>query len=381
MRDRAPITIIASPIAPPSSSPTPGAKSVKAGLRKKNEAIEQKTTTGKPIKRKALAEQPDDEDILAAAPLVDDATVSPRPTKRARTSSVGPPEQVDVKPKLTDQHSRGRPLRKYRAKKGRTSSPAASPTVGQGRLIDYDALPSPPKSSAALATIGSPTPTRDEKKGMEKKGTKTQKATKVKIAAKADPVPQLEKVDKTDKKEVTAKKAFAKTRDTTNKTKDAATHTIEKSGKAKSDKETKTEKVHKATKPKRATEAAKDAKKQDEEDEDDEPPAPPSPRLPPRPRRAGAGAAKGKVKDKTTDGAKPVEKADAEVPSSEPGAPARISRRLATAAAKCDKGGDDAKTERNARADNSIQPEFVEIPTTEPVAELDVGTTILSHSF
>ncbi|KAI0773578.1 hypothetical protein C8Q74DRAFT_1265430 [Fomes fomentarius] len=363
-------------LAPPSSSPTPGAKSVKAGLRKKNEAVEQKTTTGKPIKRKALAEKPDDEDILAAAPLVDDATISPRPTKRARTSSVGPPEQVDVKPKLTDGRSRpaARPLRKYRAKKGRTSSPAASPTIGQGRLIDYDALPSPPKASAALATMGSPTPIRDGKKITKEKGTKTQKATKVKIAAKGDPVPPLEKVDKTDKKEVAAKKASAKTRDATNKTKDASTKTIEKPDKEKSDKETKTEKVHKAKQPENATIATEKAKQDD--DKDDEPPAPPSRRLPPRPRRAGAGAAKDKVKVKTSDGARPAEKVavEAEVPSSEPGAPARISRRLATAAAKREKGGDNAKTETNARTDNdqSIQHEFVDKITTEPVVELDV---------
>ncbi|RPD70368.1 hypothetical protein L226DRAFT_230828 [Lentinus tigrinus ALCF2SS1-7] len=200
---------------PPSSSPTPGAKrSVKAALRKKDEPASAVKAakkgqpasatvhTSKPAKRKALADVETDENV----PPVANDTEHTRPAKRARTTPTPPTpsEQEDVKPKLpSDAESQVlrpamRARKQYRAKRGRTSSPADGSDAGpKSRFVDYDALPSPPR--AATASVRSTPPRKVKTKAAEAKAAEAEKTAKPARVTKTKNSDATIKVDKTEK--------------------------------------------------------------------------------------------------------------------------------------------------------------------------------------
>ncbi|TBU29160.1 hypothetical protein BD311DRAFT_806382 [Dichomitus squalens] len=195
---------------PASSSPTPGAKkSVKAGLRKKQQLVVVSAPV-KAVKRKAIPESSDDD-----APLVprDKETASTaRPAKRARTrsgsgSGFGPVKstalvskpthrdmsETSTKKRSDDSPALRRPMqarKRYHARRARTSSPSqdavdklgstSGPTVPTGSVmkgtavdIDYDELPAgPPQHSVPPAAAGtSCSPALSVRKVSAKKAT------------------------------------------------------------------------------------------------------------------------------------------------------------------------------------------------------------------
>ncbi|KAI0717578.1 hypothetical protein C8T65DRAFT_737905 [Cerioporus squamosus] len=309
---------------PPSSSPTPGAKrSVKAGLRKKDElAGATKVTktnppssvaasTNKPTKRKALAAVETDENVPPGAADSEPA----RPTKRARTSPA-PSEPEDVKPKLqTDADAQVlrpamRARKKYHARKGRTSSPAEHSDAGsKTRFVDYDALPSPPRTSAAAAAAKAEAE-RDAQKGRAGK------------AGAADTVPKVVKAEKAENVDKSTKaKAEKATKPVEEKvTKPKATKT---EGITKPEQSVKAEKAKKTTKGTKEPEKSKAVQDLAPPAVADEPAAT-TVRAPPRPRPVRAGA----TRNKTQENALPAE-AKPESPR-----PVRTSARTVAAAEK-----------------------------------------------
>ncbi|KAI0637537.1 hypothetical protein C8Q77DRAFT_1153270 [Trametes polyzona] len=147
-------------LVPPSSSPTPGAKkTVRAKLRKREDNTE-KATISTSTKRKAL----ETDDVENSDPAILPAG---RPAKRTRGHAELPAPATNVSggmdtephtgnarelPELHAARARSkaapRPMKKYRVKKGRASSPILSP-LKEVPSVDYDALPSPPRPHAA----------------------------------------------------------------------------------------------------------------------------------------------------------------------------------------------------------------------------------------
>ncbi|OJT04411.1 hypothetical protein TRAPUB_4867 [Trametes pubescens] len=195
-------------LAPPSSSPTPGAKqSVRSRLRKKEENAH---TTGKlhnvtSVKRKSIApDGADDPEPLAAL-----GNETSRPAKRARTVVPIPPpkgildersESTLLRPRTT---AATRATKRYHAKGARTSSPTgASNATRKKRVpsVDYDALPSPPRPPTAVVKPSSPIPVPQEKPAAKSK-------PKAAVKAKADANPKKEtKARKADGAAAIAKK-------------------------------------------------------------------------------------------------------------------------------------------------------------------------------
>ncbi len=195
-------------LAPPSSSPTPGAKqSVRSRLRKKEENAH---TTGKPhnvtsVKRKSIApDGADDPEPLAAL-----GNGTSRPAKRARTAVLMPPpkgildersESTLLRPRI---NAATRATKRYHAKGARTSSPTgASNATRKKRVpsVDYDALPSPPRPHAAVVKPSSPIPIPQEKPAAKSKPNAA-------VKAKADANPKKEtKARKADGAAAIAKK-------------------------------------------------------------------------------------------------------------------------------------------------------------------------------
>ncbi|KAI0666118.1 hypothetical protein C8Q78DRAFT_1061541 [Trametes maxima] len=156
-------------LAPLSSSPTPASKrSIKSNLRKKEPPASTDPKVLQPtLKKRKNAPESDVENPGLLATKYNGAENA---FKRARAA---PPAKEDVEPQLRiiDERSESQILRprvtaatratkKYRARKGRTSSPSASlEDPNRGRApVDYDALPSPPRASAATTKSSSPVP-------------------------------------------------------------------------------------------------------------------------------------------------------------------------------------------------------------------------------
>ncbi|OBZ66573.1 hypothetical protein A0H81_13373 [Grifola frondosa] len=135
--------------APLHSSPTPSTrgtrKSIKDSLRKKNQSAAEDVTEQNHMKAsKRRKDEENDNDPSFAFP---DDFEGVRPSKRRRASSdvkaeadhAVPLEQTEsqvLRPRTT---AATRAKKKYRGKKGRTSSPIVA-----GHAVDYDSLPSPP---------------------------------------------------------------------------------------------------------------------------------------------------------------------------------------------------------------------------------------------
>ncbi|KAI0751808.1 hypothetical protein C8Q80DRAFT_599396 [Daedaleopsis nitida] len=376
------------------SSPTPGPKrSVKDALRKKDDALAVKplidSNSNNPAKRKALADEDENDENVPPVSAADDA----RPAKRARTSRAADhfssvaqaPDEPKSKP--TEQPSSVlrpatamRARKKYHARKGRTSSPAPALTDGldlesgprqkeKEKPVDYDALPSPPRAATAAAVPSS----LAKKKAPQEKVTKTRKTTaksekvsKTEQASKREEIAQsntakVEKAGKATKREKVSKPettdevptACESAKLLTNAEKADAT-TTEVAKAEKTDKANKTRKtaMKKAHKPEQGIEAVAGPTA----DPVDEGPSrgkgtsssPAARRVLPRPRKSGA--AKDKDKDKPGENAKQAEQA--EIPTA--AAPVRTSARAAAAAAK---RRIDAQKERET-AEETDRPEF-----------------------
>ncbi|RDX43083.1 hypothetical protein OH76DRAFT_1410522 [Lentinus brumalis] len=331
---------------PPSSSPTPGVKrSVKGALRKKGELVSAAkkdpppsaaTASTKSSKRKALADVETDENVPPGA--VDNDLA--RPAKRARTSETtraptppSPIEQEDVKPKLfSDAEAQVlrpamRARRTYHARKGRTSSPVTGSDAGSKALfVDYDALPSPPRATAAAAASSSvrSTPPRQAKtKAAEARASEAKAAE-----TEADRGAKRARGGKADASETVGKGVKAEKSDKVVKAEKVAKPKTEKTTKpekpTKPEKSVKTEKAKKSTTQSKVTSETENSASRVLELDELAACAPP-PRGPPRPRRLGAST----IKDKGKENAKQVE-TNPESPSR----PVRASARAAAAAAE-----------------------------------------------
>ncbi|KAI0771692.1 hypothetical protein BD413DRAFT_613184 [Trametes elegans] len=191
-------------LAHPTSSPTPAAKrSVKAGLRKREKPLVNGGVKPRPSKRKLIMEEPDEPEFL---PVIDSVDTE-KATKRARASgatSIAPAPATTgyVRPKtgIADERSEAQVLRprtgaaaratkRYRAKKGRMSSPVVDDGVkpeNTSKLVDYDALPSPPHT-VSVAKPSSPV-AKVQRKPQPK--AKVAKVEKVKLDQTQPPGPE-----------------------------------------------------------------------------------------------------------------------------------------------------------------------------------------------
>ena len=333
----APCIRLIAPIVPASSSPTPGAKkSVKAGLRKKDQLAADTEITGiKPMKRKAILDNADDDAPLA--PCDKDVTSATRPTKRARTrtqsGSLPDSGSVDasvVLAKAAPNVASTSPLKRsggsvvppramqvrkrYRARKGRASSPSpeaiddSSQMSASGLLavpatkldcadVDYDELPAGPAITAAISLPPvNPTHKHSGKEtAIAKRADPIAKQAKLqKPAPKADiKVPgRKKKTDKTGQSvDIPNENQAAKAQRTT-RAKTAVQHgdpgkraSAEKGQRKQTETDQATANLHKLN-----DVATLDATKPNTGEGNVEPKA--SARVPPRPRRAAAAAMK-----------------------------------------------------------------------------------------